>query len=334
MSKHSTRGPRILRRSDLSQILTLPEALQTIRDTYIAHSHGRVSQPDPMLMTFPSVRGEAHIKAAHIREAGTFTVKVATGFPDNRWATSNGALLVLDAGTGEVLAVILDEGYITRLRTAAAAAVAADALANPDIDTIGLIGAGAQAPLQIMALMEVRSPRQVLVWNRHPAKAHTVAEWATERFPGTVIAVDDLTPEIVVRRSQLLITQTAAPAPLVVDQWVQPGTHISAVGADAPGKNELDPQLLTRASLFVDDLAQCVEYGEVSTALHAGLLADQQAICVLGAVLAGDRPARISASEVTVCDLTGVGALDAAIAAQCLALAEESSTGLDPSRFH
>ncbi len=267
-------------------------------------------------------RGEAHIKYGAIRGDETFAVKVATGFYDNPrrgLPSSNGVMLLFDATTGAPRAVLLDEGRLTDIRTAVAGAIAAKYLAPKTIDAIGVIGTGIQARLQAEYLRPVTGCSRIFVFGRDATAVDAYRrDMAEKGFDVTACA----TPAAVAARADLIVTTTPSHTPLLMAGDVRPGTHITAVGADTPEKNELDPALFARAGRVVaDSLAQCAVRGELHHALAAGTVARSRVV-ELGAIAAGAAQGRQSDDEITIADLTGVAVQDIKIAQAVLAAIE------------
>ena len=315
---------RILSAEECERAVDASALIDEIARGFVEYSAGRVAVPPVGHLGFDDPPGDLHVKYGHVRGDDGFVIKVATGFPRNvarGLPTGDGAMLVLDARTGLLRAILLDHARLTDLRTAAAGAVAARALARRDVRCVGVLGAGVQARLQLALLARVTACRQALVWNRTRERAESlVAEAALLGFNASV-APDAAT---VAATADLLVTTTAARAPLFPADVVRPGTHVTAVGADAPGKQELDPALLGRADLVVvDSRAQCADHGELAHALAAGVLR-ADAVRELGEVLA-DGSARADDARaddaITVCDLTGVAVQDIVIARHVLARA-------------
>ncbi len=319
------------------QVLNEPEtraligpaaAREECRRAFARLGRNEVELPEVLSMTVREHRGEVHAKGAYLHGAPFFSIKVATGFYANAergLPVGSGAVWVFEASTGHLVMMILDDGYLTELRTGAAGAVAADLLAPRMVRTVGIIGAGSQARYQLEALLEVREPTEILVWSRHPGRA---AEYAQAMYHkhGRPVRVT-ATPEALVSRSELVITATPSTIPIVRSEWVRPGTHITAVGSDTPTKHELDPRLLARATVVVDRLTQCLTQGELHHAVQAGVMTAAQVHAELGEITAGVKPGRRSDDEITVADLTGVGALDAAVANYVASRAQEQQVG-------
>ncbi len=290
------------------------EALAACREAFRALARGEVVQPPPMGFDLADRRGEAHVKGAYLEGAPFFSIKVATGFygnPARGLPVGSGVVWVFDAETGFPAAILQDNGYLTELRTGAAGAVAADALARRDVRRVAVVGAGVQARYQLEALLLVRTPAEVAVASRDAGRAAAYAAEMTAKH-GVPVRVAASVREAV-RDADLVLTCTPARAPVVMDAWIGPGTHVTAMGSDLPEKRELEPALLARAVVVADSRAQAVTQGEVHHAVAAGLVAPES-VRELGDVLEARAPGRTREDDVTVADLTGVGALDAAVA--------------------
>jgi ornithine cyclodeaminase len=238
----------------------------------------------------------------------------------------SGLVLVFDATTGFLAAVLFDNGYLTELRTGAAGALAADLLVRRRIGRAAVIGAGSQARFQLEALALVRRPESVAVFCRTPARSAAYAREMERRIgiPVTVAA----SAQAAVEGADIVITTTPSRAPIVRADWLGTGAHVTAVGADGPEKQELEPAALARADkVVVDRLDQCLRLGELHHAVEAGLLAAGDVWAELGELAAGVKPGRQSDDEITVADLTGVGIQDAAVANVVVAEAVRRSAG-------
>ena len=222
-------------------------------------------------------------------------------------------MVLLDAETGFCEAVLLDNSYLTDLRTGLAGAVAAKYLAPTHVDTVGVIGTGVQARYQVECLALQRSLKKVIVWGRSEDKARVYAEEMAQRHELDVELATS--PDAVVQQSQVVITATASTQPLVSAAALHEGLHITAVGADFPGKQELAAEILTRADMLVcDRLAQCQVNGEIQHVVAGEQLPAGIDIIELGELTTGQRNGRQTDRDITVCDLTGTGVQDTAIA--------------------
>jgi ectoine utilization protein EutC len=305
----------IITEETLRSAVTPDRAVAVMREAFRADGEGRTRVPAVINLDVPSPRGEFHIKTAYIEGTPHIAVKVASGFSDNpsRGLPSGSGLMALfDAATGLPVALLLDNGFLTDVRTAAAGALAADLLANRAIGTVGVLGSGVQARLQVRCLAIVRQFRTVLAWS---PRASSVEKYCADLRAEGVDAAAAASPEEVCRRADLLITATPSRAALVHGDWLREGTHVTALGSDSPGKQELSPDCLDRADvLVVDRFAQCAAFGELKHALDAGLLTRHDVHAELGEVAAGRKPGRTNEREITIADLTGVGFQDTAIA--------------------
>jgi ornithine cyclodeaminase len=292
-----------------------------MREAFRADGEGRTRVPAVINLDVPNAHGEFHVKTAYIEGVPHIAVKVASGFYDNPargLPSGSGLIAVFDATTGFPSALLLDNGFLTDIRTGAAGAVAAEVLAPRDLSVVGVIGSGLQARYQIQCLAIVRDVRRVIAWSPHRESVERYRdEMAGHGF--TVDIAPD--PEAVCRAATLLVTATPAKRALVRGEWLRPGVHITALGSDSPGKQELDPECLDRADLVVvDRFAQCAAFGELKHALDASLLTRHDVHAELGQVVAGLKPGRTSDDQITIADLTGVGFQDTAIASAALKL--------------
>jgi len=295
------------------------ETVRVIEQAFGALSDGGVVMPPVMSMALAEAHGEVDVKTAYIPGMSGFAIKVSPGFFDNPklgLPSLNGLMILFSAQTGLVEAVFLDNGYLTDLRTAAAGAVAAQYLAPDMVHTAGVVGAGVQARLQVRAAHLVRPFDRLLIWGRDADKARACAGDLAD-LECDIRVVDN--PADLVRASQLVITTTPAKEPVIKAAWLHPKLHITAMGSDQAGKNEIDPQALVRADLYVADRApQAQSLGELRAALEAGLWGEDSPV-ELGDVIRARARGRRDAAEVTICDLTGTGAQDTAIATHVMA---------------
>ena len=309
-----------LSRPEIEALLQIEDGFDPIKDAYIAVTDGRCDLPPVGYLGFPDAKGDCHIKYGHIAGDSVFVIKIATGFYDNPskgLASSNGIMLALSAETGEVMAILQDEGYLTDLRTGIGAALATKAGCRGDAHRVGVVGTGIQARIQIRCLNALMPDAGLVfsVWGRSEKKMRQLAQdLAAHQISVTV--QPDL--ETLCVNADILLTTTAAKTPLIRSSWISDGTHITASGADAPGKQELDSALTARADLLIlDSDAQCIDHGEVAIPAEAGLLSPDR-YRTLGKVLSGQQAGRSAPSQVTIADLTGLGSQDIAIARTAL----------------
>ncbi len=298
----------------LRPLLDRRRVLAAVREALIWQSQGLVQSPLPGQLRFSDPPGDCHIKFGHVAGADTFAVKIATGFYDNvarGLPSGHGLVLVFDARTGAPRLLLQDEGWLTAWRTAAATALAAQVLAPPGA-AVGIVGTGLQASLALEWLPETLGDRPCFVWGRHSDRAAALAAGAAR--PGRpVVAVASL--DELLERSGVVVTATPSPAPLFRAQSVRPGTHLVALGADGPGKQELPADLFAGAAhVLVDDVAQALDHGDFGAAVRAGRVAAERAV-PLGAALSGRVRLQRAPHDISVVDLTGIAAEDIAIAA-------------------
>jgi len=319
---------RIVTETELRQAVALDlDTVDVIERALVALSAGDVIMPATLSMALAGGDGAVDVKTALLPGLDSYAIKILSGLRDTataRLPARGGLLVQLSAETGTVEAVFLDNGYLTDLRTAAAGAVAARHLAPEDVTTAGVIGAGAQAALQIKAARLVRPFERVLVYGRNPRNAASCAADLAASLDVEVEVTTD--PKTLVKRSQLVVTATSAQTPVLKAGWLHPELHVTAVGADQPSKNEIEPAGLARADLYVCDReSQCAVAGELRAAREAGLFVDETPP-ELGEIVTGAHPGRTSPADITICDLTGTGAQDTAIAAHVAGLLGETGT--------
>jgi ornithine cyclodeaminase len=317
----------VLTEGEIRRVVTLDhDALAAIEEAFTRLADGQADVPPIVGLFVPGRRGEVDVKAAYIHGLPSLAIKIASGFFDNSlWGlpSGSGLMVVLSTHTGYPQAILLDNGYLTDVRTALAGAVAARYLAPERVRTVGVIGAGTQGRYQVRALQLVRAFERVLVYDHSPSAVDAYVREMPELLgrdraglrPGAPIAVGPADPEILVRESDVVITCTPSHEPILKAAWLHPGLHITAMGADIPEKQELESEVLRRATRLVCDMkTQCFARGEFHHARAAGVLGDDAIVAELGELTSGRRPGRERADEVTVCALTGVGVQDTAIA--------------------
>jgi ornithine cyclodeaminase len=321
---------KILTEADLRDLVKLDlAAVDVVESAFRALASGEVVMPPILSMEIPAANGEVDVKTAYIPGFDGFAIKVSPGFFDNPklgLPSLNGLMILFSAKTGLVEALLLDNGYLTDVRTAAAGAVAARHLAPENVDTAGVFGTGVQARLQIEAARLVRPFERVLVWGRDPERATACAADLARILGIEVRAESD--PARLVAESQLVVTTTPAREPLLRAEWLHDGLHVTAMGSDQPGKVEIDPTAFERLSAYVPDrLSQCRIQGELRAAIAAGAARPDQTFSELGDVIAGKAKGRAAPDDITLADLTGTGAQDTAIATHAVALAARAGTG-------
>ena len=296
---------RVVGSDEIRRAIGLPESIEAMRDAVIAQSRGECDTPMPMHLDLSAGGGgEVHIKSSYRRGGRHFALKMAGSYVERPY----GAILLVSVEDGETLTYFDDGGHLTDLRTAAVSAMVARELGRTDA-SLGILGTGVQARLQARLHAEILRLERVTVWGRNPDHLSACVRELSASLG--VRAVAAASPAEVGSASRLIVTTTASRQPLLRAADLLPGTHVSAVGADTPGKQELDADILSRASLLlVDSLPQCLKLGELQ---HAP--AEAPRAVEIGAFCAS--PVDYDRAGITVADFTGLGAEDLFIAEAC-----------------
>lgn len=306
---------QLYQRERIEQAVRLDhDAMMAVEAGFRALGEGRVVQPPILSMAIEEANGEVDVKTAHIRGHERFAIKVSPGFFDNPsigLPSLNGLMIVFSARTGLVEAVLFDEGYLTDVRTALAGAIAARHLSRPESRRATVLGAGLQAELQIAALKLVRDIDTLDVWARNTDRADAYGARMRKRFGDLTVNVHaDIGTAC--RQADVIVTTTPSKTPLLSGEHLPEGVHVTAMGSDSPEKRELDRSVMTRADVFVADTrAQSEQNGELKA--FEGQT-PPFAVEALGKVIAEGAGGRTGAGQITVCDLTGTGVQDTAIA--------------------
>lgn len=300
---------KIYKKDQMTEVINLERDFRDLlaqqKQAFIDYSNGKMIVPSPIQMAFKKPAGDCHIKAGYKIDEELFVIKIATGFYEA--GTGDGVILIVSQKTGKIEAMLYDEGWLTQIRTALAACIAAE-LTPFTIDQIGIIGTGKQAELSLHLLSKLYPSKQFSLWGRSFEKASSLV--AKLKNPSLRVEKSRLN---LISSSQLIITVTASREPLLQANEVQLGTHIIALGADEKGKQELDPYVFEKANtILVDSRAQASQFGDLSYAVDAGLV-DPANIFELGEVLQKKMPA-CNSNNIMVTDLTGIAAQDVFLA--------------------
>lgn len=304
----------IINLDQIKDILKSIDIIPAIEEGFIAYSKGKAIIPPVGELQFKDPPGDVHIKYGYLINDDYYVIKIASGFYENaqyNLPSSNGLMLLFKQKTGELQTILLDEGYLTDLRTAAAGAIAAKYLAPKIVSSIGIIGTGIQARLQLYYLQKIIQCKDVLVFGRNKDKLSLFQkEMQIHGFKiQTTQTVTDLTS-----RCNLIVTTTPSKLPILFAESIMEGTHITAVGADTPDKQELDDLIFRKADVIVvDSISQCLERGDASHAIRNKIIKADQMI-ELGTVISGANLGRTSENQITIADLTGLAIQDLQIA--------------------
>lgn len=294
---------------------TIPKLnlVQLMEEGFRQYDKGTVLVPPVGELLFEDPPGEAHIKYGYIKGQDHYVIKIASGFYNNPQlglSSSQGVMLVFSQKTGQLDAVLLDEGHLTNIRTAAAGALAAKYFSPKKVHAIGVVGTGIQGRLQLQFLKDIVGCRNVVVWDINHDNALAYEQMHKDDYKVTVVK----SPSELVKRCNLIITTTPSTSPLVSASDLKPGTHITAVGSDTPEKQELDSHILARADLVItDSKSQCQSRGEIFRALQSGIVPKAQ-ISSLGSAIQEEKLRRTNDDQISVVDLTGVAVQDIQIA--------------------
>jgi len=302
--------PVVVSLAEIKRVLAAIDPIPLIEEGFAAYSRGEVVVPPVGELVFNDPPGDVHIKYGYIKGDDFYVIKIASGFTDNPkrgLPSGDGLMLVFSQKTGVLEAILLDEGYLTNLRTAVAGAVVAKYLAPSRVTAVGIVGAGVQGRMQLDWLRRVRKFDEAVVWG---IDEEELAVYRRDmESPGLKIRTT-LRAEEVAAAANLLVTCTPATSPVLKAEWIRPGTHITAVGSDTASKQELEAAILARADrIVVDSLSQSELRGEVFKAVSAGVI-ERDRLVELGRVIADEKLRRASDSEITVADLTGVAVQD------------------------
>ena len=305
----------ILSQKEVESCLPMRETIEAVKNAYIAYASQRVQIAPVVHLDVDQYEGEVDIKSGYIEDFNLIGTKIASGYYQNHklgLPPGVAVIVLMDLKTSLPLA-IMDGTYITAYRTGAAGAVAASVLARSDSSVIGVIGAGTQGRMQVLALQEMFSLTEVRVWDKYEGVAKKYASEMSNTLGIDVIAYPE--QEKVVQGADIVVTVTPSRQPLVKAEWIEEGVHINAIGADGPGKQELDPLIVSRADkVVVDSLRQCVRIGEIQHALAKNLISEEDIHAEIGEILMGKKSGRESEKEITMFDSTGLAAQDIAAA--------------------
>ena len=321
----------ILQSEDIKKCVQLNEQLiPIIEDAFKNLAQGKTTMPPILRLDIEKHHGETDVKAAYIEGLDSYAVKVASAFFNNPklgLQSSTGLMILLDSQTGFIKSVLLDKGYLTDVRTAIAGAIAAKHLSNHDSTRAGIIGAGLQAKLQLEALTLVRKINTAYIWSRDSNKTNKFVEQIKDLNITLEVCSS---AEEVLQKSEIVVTTTPSKSPLIKSNWLKKGLHITAMGSDAEQKNELDPLIIKQCDLYVpDSVSQTAILGELHHALEKNIVSSDYDYDELGNVILNSNLGRKSKDDITVCDLTGTGVQDTAIARHTFNIALNKKLGVE-----
>ena len=321
-----------LNKNEVESLLDMNGTLKAVEEAFRQHGLKKVQMPPKLYLYFKKHNGDLRTMPAYLEEADITGVKIVNVHPDNpkKGLPTVMALVILNSTkTGAPLAV-MDGTLLTDMRTGAAGGIAVKYLARKNSNVVGFVGSGNQAKSQLIAINEVLEIAEV--------KVTSISEKSNIAFKDTM--EKKVGCEITVKRSirevcdcDILVTTTPSREPIVKNEWIADGTHINAIGADAPGKEELDPEILKRAKVVVDDIPQASHSGEVNVPISKNLFSVKDICCELGEVIAGKKKARTKDSDITVFDSTGLAIQDVATADMVYRKALKANIGMKLQQF-
>lgn len=316
-----------LSEEDVIHLLTIDDTIAAVEDAFKDHGLAKTQMPPKSYLYFQKYGGDLRSMPAYLEGLDLAGVKIVNVHPGNHsfGLPTVMALLVLNSPKTGAPQAVMGATHITNMRTGAAGAIAARALARPNSKVVGMVGAGAQARTQLLVLSRVFKIERVIVSNRSLESSTAFVKNARSFLEC------DYHPTIDRQEAcncDILITTTPVRSPVVKEAWIRPGTHINAIGADAKGKQELESSLTKKAKVVVDDLAQAAHSGEVNVPISEGVLRPEEIYAELGEILVGKKPGRTSDGEITIFDSTGLAIQDVATGAVVYRRALDAGRGL------
>jgi alanine dehydrogenase len=319
---------RILNEAQVTELLPMRACIELMASALAALSRGDAQVPLRSVMRLPRGHDVLAVMPAHTGDPEVLGAKIITVFPDNQSRgldAHQGAVLLFHPRDGRLLA-LLDASAVTAIRTAAVSGLATRLLARPDAGTLALLGSGVQARTHLEAMAAVRQLRTVRVWNRTAAHAAAFAEWARAALGLEVMTC--ASAEEAVRGADIVCTVTSSREPVLEGAWLEPGTHVNAVGASQPDARELDSDAVARARLFADRRESLThESADYQVPLREGRLRPDETVPELGEVVLGTVPGRRDADEITLFKSLGLAIEDLVAAQHVLERAEREDVG-------
>ena len=301
----------LLKQSEIKELIEMKEVIESVETAYSVHATRKVQMPAKKYLFFKKYNGDLRIMPAFIKSMDEAGVKCVNVHPDNplknNLPTVMGVIELFDPKSGFPLSV-MDGTWITNMRTGAAAGVGTKYLARKDSSVLGIIGAGKQAFTQLMALREVMDIEHAKVYCRTCSSRENFAKMANERFGISIKAV--ATAEEAVKGADVVVTVTPANKPVLKTEWIEKGTHINAMGADAPGKQELESGILKKSKIFIDCWEQARHSGEINVPVDEGIVTRDSITAKIGDVITGKAEGRVSDDDITIFDSTGLAVQD------------------------
>jgi len=301
----------LLTYEDVSRLLSITDVIRYVEEAFREKGLNRIQMPPKIYLDFYKYNGDLRVMPAYFESLDIAGVKIVNSHMNNRkygLPTVMALIEIVEPKTGKPLAV-MDGTLITLFRTGAASAVATKYLANKDSRVLGIVGAGAQSYTQVEAITSVMTIEEVRIFDINRQAADKLATYISERRLVKEVVIDN-DIRTLSQNSDIITTLTPSRSPLVFLEWVKESVHFNAIGADAPGKQELDPRILKTGKIIVDDIEQTIHSGEINVPISKGILSKEDIYGELGEIVAGLKPGRIKKEEITIFDSTGLAILD------------------------
>jgi len=308
----------LLTEKDIKQLLTMDEVMQVVESAFKAKGLGHAQMPAKIYLFYNKYKGDLRAMPSYLEKLDISAVKIVNSHPENPTKyglpTVMAIIILINPKNGTPIAV-MGGTWATDMRTGAAGGIAAKYLAKKDSRVVGFVGAGAQARTQLLGLISLyRKLEEVRVWSRTEKTRDAYVAEMKPLYGNAAKIVPVKNVKDVVEGADIVVTTTPSMKPIVSNDWVEAGMHFNCIGADAPGKQELDPAILTRAKIVIDDWEQASHSGEINVPLSKGIITKKNIWAEIGEVVAGSKPGRTAPDEITVFTSTGLAVQDAVTA--------------------
>ncbi len=321
-----------LNKKEVESLLDMESTIKAVEEAFRQHGLKKVQIPSKLYLFFKKHNGDLRTMPAYLEEQDIAGVKIVNVHPDNpgRGLPTVMALVILNLTTTGAPVAVMDGTYLTDMRTGAAGGIAVKYLARKNSRIAGFVGAGNQAKTQLMAINEIIKIEEVKVTSISEKTTFAFKEEMEKKVECDITAKNSIRE---VCDCDVLVTTTPSRTPIVMNEWISEGTHINAIGADAPGKEELDPIILKRARIIVDDIPQASHSGEVNVPLSKGIISGKDITAELGEIIIGKKKGRTKDSDITIFDSTGLAIQDVATANMVFQKALEENMGIRLRQF-
>ncbi len=308
----------LLMEKDVKHLLTMEEVMEAVESAFKAKGLGHAQMPAKVYIFYNKYKGDLRAMPSYLEELDISAVKIVNVHPENRTKyglpTVMAIIILVNPKNGAPMA-IMGGTWATDMRTGAAGGVAAKYLAKKDTKVVGLVGAGAQARTQLMGLISLyKNLEEVRVWSRTEKTREAYVAQMKSGYGNVAKMISVKSAKDAIEGADLVVTTTPSREPIVSNDWVEPGMHFNCIGADAPGKQELDPAILGRAKIVVDDWEQASHSGEINVPLTKGIITKQNVWGAICEIVASLKPGRTSPDEITIFTSTGLAVQDAVTA--------------------